>query len=120
METRPRVEWWFCLLGLLPALAIACVYAEASLASFALGHWPIPSIEDPKGLPTAPLHFVSAMLVLSVLPGAVFFAAVSIKNWRVLQKPSVYWAWIAAFVLALALYLWLGHADLRTWEWWGD
>jgi len=120
LQARARAEWWFSLLALLPALAIGCVYAEAFLASRSLGHWPTPSIEDPKNLPTAPLHVVSAILVLSVLPGAVVFAAVSVKNWRVLRKPSAYWVWVAALALSLSLYLWAGHVDPRTWEWWWD
>jgi hypothetical protein len=69
MEATNRTEWWFSVLALLPALAIASVYAEAFLAAHVLGHTPIPTVEDPKNLVTAPLH--STLLMLSVLPGAV-------------------------------------------------
>ncbi len=120
MECRARAEWWFCALALLPVLATACMYSEAFLASRALGHWPIPSLEDPQDLPTWPLHYVSAALLLSTPPGAVFLAAISVKSWRVFRTPSIYWVWMGAFVLSLGLYVWSGHADPRTWEWWWD
>jgi hypothetical protein len=47
------------LAALAPAFVVALVYVEAFLASRALGNWPIPSLEDPKGLVTAPLHLQS-------------------------------------------------------------
>ena len=117
---KARAEWWFGVLALLPALATTSVYAEAFLASRALHHWPIPSVEDPKHLATAPLHVISTILLLSVLPGAIFLAAVSIKNWRLLRSPSRYWVWLAIFALSFMLQLWFGHNDASTWEWWWD
>lgn len=85
-----------CVLALLPVLAMASVYSEASLASRTLGHWPIPSLEDPKELPTWALHYVSALLVLSTLPGAILVGAISLKRWRVFRTPSIYGVWIGA------------------------
>jgi hypothetical protein len=116
MEGRARAEWWFCMLALLPVLATASVYSEAFLASRTLGHWPIPSLEDPNDLPTWALHYVSAVLVLSTLPGAILVGAISLKSWRVFRTPSIYWVWIGAFVLSFGLFLWLAQADPRTWE----
>lgn len=117
---KARTEWWFVLLAFLPALATASVYAEAFVASRALGHWPIPSVEDPKDLVTAPLHGVSTFLVLTLLPGAILFAAITLKNWRLLRNPSRYWVWIAVFGVLLFINLWLGRHDSRTWAWWWD
>src|SRR3954468_22415315 len=114
---KARTEWWFGTVALVPALATASVYAEAFLASRALNHWPIPSLEDPKDLVSAPLHVVSAILLVSVLPAAVFVAAVSVKNRRLLRSPSRYWVWLSIFTLSFMLQLWLGHNDPRTWEW---
>ena len=116
-----RVERWFSLLASLPAIAIASVYTEAFLASRSLGHWPIPSVDDPKDLSTAAFHAMSALLILSVLPGAVFFAAVLVRNRRVLRQPSTYWVWVAFFALSLTFYFYLGDVgDPRTWDWWWD
>src|SRR5215471_7102947 len=109
-----RTERWFIVLCLLPALAIASVYAEALLASHALKHRPIPSLEDPKSLVTAPVHFVSTMLVLSVFPATVILAVVVVKNRRSLRTRSRYWVWISIFVLAFAFQLWLSHRDPKT------
>lgn len=120
MEGRARAEWWFCVLALLPVLAIASVYSEAFLASRTLGHWPIPSLEDPKGLPTWALHYVSALLVLSTLPGAILVGAISLKSWRVFRTPSIYWVWLGTFVLSFGFFFWSAQADARTWEWWWD
>ena len=112
------IEWWFVLLALLPALATAFVYVEAFLASRALGHWPIPSLDDPKDLVTAPLHRLSAILVLLVLPGGIFLAAVSVKNWRVLRTYHRYLIWLGIFVLSFICLLVTNTS--RTWEWWWD
>ena len=120
MEERARAEWWFCMLALLPVLATACVYFEAFLASRTLGHWPIPSLEDPKHLPTWALHYVSAGLLVSTLPGALVLGAISLKSWRVFRTPSIYWVWMGIFVLSFGLFLWSGRADPTTWKWWGD
>jgi hypothetical protein len=70
MHDRHRIEWWFYALALLPLLALGTVYLEASLASIVLGHWPIPSLNDPKDLPTAPLHFLAGALLLVALPAS--------------------------------------------------
>ena len=120
LDETSRVKWWFGLLTLLPALATASVWAEAFLASRALGHWPTPSLEDPKDLVTAPLHVVSALLVLAMLPGALFLLAVCIKNWRALSRASSHWLWLAVFATSLAVHVWVVTAYPRTWEWWWD
>lgn len=114
---RARTEWWFVLLALLPALATISVYTEAFLASQVLGHWPIPSLDDPKQLVTAPLHSVTAILVLLMLPAGIVLAAVSMRNWRLLRRPSRYWVWMVVFAVSLALF-WLNPST--TWEWWWD
>jgi hypothetical protein len=115
---KARTEWWFVLLALLPALATAAVYCEALLASRALGHWPIPSVDDPKDLVTAPLHQLSGILVVLVIPGAIFLAAVCVKNWRVLRHQRHYWIWIG--ICALSLIYSTVTASSTTWEWWWD
>ena len=117
---KARTEWWFGVLALLPAIATMSVYAEAFLASRTLHHWPIPSVADPQHLDKAPLHVISTILLLSVLPGAIFLPAVSIKNWPLLRNHSRYWVWLAIFALSFTLQLWLGHIDPSKWEWWWD
>lgn len=117
LSSRLSVEWWFVLLAVLPALATASVYGEAFVASRALGHWPIASLDDPKNLVTAPLHRVSALLVLLVLPAGIFLAAVSVKSWRVIRNHRRYWIWIGIFVLSFISLL---IDNSKTWEWWWD
>ena len=51
-------------------------------------------------------------------PGAIFFAAVALKNWRALLKPSGYWICLVVFLLALGLYFGLGRS--MTLAWWAD
>ena len=115
-----RPEWWFLCLAGLPALSTILVYGEACIASLMLGHWPIPYVDDPKQLATAPLHFVSTLVLLAVLPGAIFLTAVSIKNWRTLRTSHVYWPWIGFLVVSLAFLLWISRTETRTWSWWAD
>jgi hypothetical protein len=112
-----RIEPWFGLLCVFPALSTVFVYAEAALARAALGHWPIPNVNDPKDLATWPLHFVSAAFVLGAIPALVFLTAIAVKNWRVLRAPSRYWFWLAVFAATCL------SGDLvptQIWQWWWD
>jgi hypothetical protein len=116
-----RVERWFALLCAFPALTVGCVYAEAILASFVLGHWPVPSQNDPKDLSTAPFHVASTVLVLLFQPAALFALAVAIRSWRVVRARSAYWLWLAVLVAGYAVVVLSARVDIgNIWYWWWD
>ncbi len=87
---------------------IPCVTASGALANTSI-------VEDPKELPTAPLHLISqVVLLLGALPSLLAFVTVSAKNWRVLRRPSAYWVWIVVFALSWTFYLgWAGLIRAR-------
>jgi hypothetical protein len=117
---RRQIEWWFGVLCVIPALALVCVYGEALLASRFLGHWPVPSLEDPKALPTAPLHWVSTVLFLAVWPSVAVLAVVLAKSWAVVKRPSAYWPWLGIWVMSMIVAAALSKLDPATETWWMD
>jgi hypothetical protein len=115
-----RVEWWFSVLCLVPALALVSVYGEALLASAFLGHWPVPSVEDPKALPTAPLHWVSTGLFLAVWPSVAILVVVVAKSRAILRWPSPYWTWLGIWLASMVTAAVLSIVDPVTQTWWMD
>jgi hypothetical protein len=105
---------------MVPGLAVSSVYLEGLLASTALGHWPVPSVDDPKYLVTAPLHVVSALLLLLVVPGSAIVGLAAAVSWRALRRPSVQWMWLAIFAASWALLGYSRRSDAATWAWWFD
>ena len=121
MARSAQVERWFKIVCLLPLVALVSVYAEAIAAARVLGHWPIPSVNDPKDLATGPLHLISSVLVLAQLPLFVFVLTVLIKSYRTLVRPSAYWFWIAVFLGGYVITHLLGRSDPgNVWYWWWD
>ena|SRR5687768_8669041 len=116
-----RIEPWFRNLCLLPMLALGCVYFETLVAALTLGHWPVPSVNDPKHLLTAPLHLVSTALVLLLHPLLLLVVAVAAQNWRVIRSNAAYWPWLSVLGLGWALIVLSGHFDPgAVWYWWWD
>jgi hypothetical protein len=119
-STTATPAWWFKLLCLGPLLFLLCVYLEAGLASFILGHWPVPSLEDPKDLPTASLHWFGTALFLSLPAGVVMLAAVMGWKGRKHEERSHHWWWLGVLAISwIAMHV-VVNADMRTWSWWFD
>jgi hypothetical protein len=114
-----RHPWWPGLVALAPAFFVAVVYLEAFLASRALGHWPIPSLEDPKGLATAPLHLVSSALFLALVPAAAALLVFVGVKWREVFTGRVLLS-VAIAVASWSLLLSVSDRDEVTWAWWAD
>ena len=115
------VETWFRNLCLVPSLVLFSVHAEALSATVALGHWPVPSVDDPKYLATAPMHLVSTALVLLLYPLSLMLVVVALKNWRVVRYQIAYSRWCAIFVLGWAgIYLSSFYDPGGVWYWWWD
>lgn len=120
VERHSSPDPWFRLLCALPWLAFGCVYLEALLAALTLGHWPIPSLNDPKDLQTAPLHVLSTLVLVSVYPGVLVLCVVGISGWSTLRSRSS-WSWLGFFVLGHVLLVASGYVDPgRVWYWWMD
>ena len=89
-----RVELWFKRACAIPILATLLVLVEAAIAQVVLGRVPIPSIDDPKNLPTDFIHSISTLFVLSTDVILIFLIAVIVKNRRVIRSESAYWVWL--------------------------
>src|SRR5215467_12123288 len=101
MTDRERVEWWLSALCVTPWLVVTGPYVEACVVRLALSRWPRPMLDDPKNLPTAPLHFVFQLLLLVLsfaIPFLVFAAAWS---WRKILKDWRYSVRVGIFVIGL-------------------
>lgn len=121
MITQPRVERWFIALCVVPGAATLSVYLEASLAALSLGHWPIPSIDDPAALATFPLHFVVAAAVLLTYPAPVVTFTFALRSWRTMRQATAYQRWLSLFVAGhVALQLSARLDPGRVWYWWWD
>jgi len=121
MVKQARVERWFVLLCAAPLIVSISVYVEASIAALSLGHWPTPSVNDPKDLATWPLHLLVAALVLTVYPAAIFTVAVTARSWRVLRTASAYRWWFAMFIVGhIGIQLSARFDPWRVWYWWWD
>lgn len=121
MERPPSPNPWFRLLYALPWLALGCVYLEALLAALTLGHWPIPSINDPKDLQIAPIHLLSTLISLSVYPGALALGIFAIRGWSTLRRSSRSWFWLGFCLLGHLLLFASCYIDPgRVWYWWMD
>jgi hypothetical protein len=102
-------------------LVLAAVYLEALAASLALHHWPIPSLDDPKSIPTAPLHLLNTPLVFGLFPVALVTFAIAVANWRMFLCSSFYRSWLSINVLGIVLHLVLAYTDPgQVWNWWLD
>jgi hypothetical protein len=115
-----QVEWWLKLLCLVPMLALACIYVEAALAARFLGHWPVPSIEDPKELPTAAFHWVSTVFFLGSWPCLTIALAVFAARWTLLRRASAYWVWLGVLLVSIVAAVLASEADPVTLTWWND
>ncbi|HYS55880.1 MAG TPA: hypothetical protein VER58_19130 [Thermoanaerobaculia bacterium] len=117
-----RVERWFSAVCAMPLTTLGFVYFEAVAAAIALGHWPVPSLNDPKDLLTWPLHAFSTILLLSSFPMPILVLALVIKNWRFLRSPTTYWVRLTLFASGYALlFVVLPRLDPgHVWEWWFD
>jgi len=116
-----RIETWLAVLCAVPIVTIAGVYGEATLASVVLGHWPQPSLNDPKDLPTWPLHLANTLLILAVYPAALFTLAVLARSWRALRTWSPYWPWIVTFLVGHVIVFVSARMDPGgVWYWWWD
>lgn len=116
-----RVERWFALVCCFPWFVLVVFYLEAVAALASLGHWPVPSLDDPKNLPTAPLHLLSTLFVLALLPVMVLTLLAVFRSWRVDSHSRAYWRWLALSLCGFALCAVLAHLDPgRVWSWWLD
>jgi len=121
VDRHTSPEPWFRFLCALPWLALGSVYLEALLAALTLGYWPIPSLNDPKDLPTGPLHVLSTLLVLSLYPGVLVLCGVVIGGWSTLRRSSLHWLWLVLFLLGHLLVVAVGQVDPgRVLYWWMD
>jgi hypothetical protein len=111
------VEWLFRVLALSPAAFLALVYGEASMASVTLGHWPVPSAEDPKALVAAPLHLVSQYTFLALPLTAVLFVVIGANGFGAFKQPRV---WLAVFLASWTILVVSPLLDPVTVEWWFD
>jgi hypothetical protein len=111
------VELLFRMLALGPMVFLGLVYAEAWAASASLGHWPIPSVHDPKSLPTAPLHLLSLVAFLALGPASALFVMIGARRFHELKNPLV---WLGLFVVSWAIFFAAPLLDPVTAEWWAD
>jgi len=118
--TTMTPPWWFKLLCLAPILFVLCVYLEAAIAAAMLGHWPVPNLEDPKALPTAPLHVVATILLLSLPAGVVLVAVIVWRKGQGGHDRTPYWGWVGLLPMSWVIMYLVAHADVRTWSWWMD
>ena len=116
----PHVEWWFKAATLLPGVTAAFVHAEAWLASLALGHWPVPSLDDPKDLATWPVHSLSWGLFLAMYPAAIVVMSTLASRWRTSASVARYRWWVGAFVASWSLFWWHNATYSGVWEWCAD
>jgi hypothetical protein len=111
------LELLFRTLALNPIVFLGLVYGEAWAASVSLGHWPIPSVQDPKSLPTAPLHFLSQCAFLALVPASALFVIVGARRFGELKHPRV---WLGVFLASWAVLVIAPFLDPVTAEWWMD
>ena len=114
------MHWTGCafrFLALSPVLFLGLVYTEACAAWHVLGHWPVPSVDDPGALPTAPLHLLSGCALLALVPAAILFVQVGAGVFDRINHPR---RWLAAFLVAWTVLLLSPLLDPITAEWWLD
>jgi hypothetical protein len=121
MSAGRRTEWWFPPLCLFPLAALTSIYFEAFVARIVLGHWPIPSLNDPKDVASGSLHLITAVFVVSVYPAAVFTVALLLGNWRVVTSLNRSMLWSLLFLLSHVVFQVSARWDPGlVWYWWFD
>lgn len=118
---RQRVEWWFSALCTLPWLVFLGPYVEACAARLALSKWPRPTLDDPKQLATAPLHFVFQLLFLALNATVPLLILLVFWKWRRILSDWRYSVSVGMFAVGL-LSIWFAiHYDPgRVWDWFFD
>jgi hypothetical protein len=112
---------WFLLVSAVPWLLIVTGYVEAVLASVVLGHWPRPSLDDPKQLATAPLHLIYQLLFIGLLPAFFWLIFMTISHRKALRAPSFYpFGWGIFLSGALILHFLTSADPGNVWYWLAD
>jgi hypothetical protein len=102
-------------------LILASVYLEALAAFGALGHWPMPSADDPKFVPTAALHYLSLALLVALFPVLFLTLVLAVVKWRVVLTSRVYRNWLCISLGGFSLLWVLARLDPgKVWYWWFD
>jgi hypothetical protein len=121
MKDGKQPSAWFSIVSVLPWIVIASVYLEAGAARLVLSRWPRPMLDDPKQLPTAPLHAVLQILVVSLTLAVPLMIGSAAWNWRRVFSDSRYSVRILVFGGGLlALWLLATHDPGRVWHWFLD
>lgn len=115
-----RVAFWIIIVTALATPTL--MHLTAFVASLVLGHWPIPSLNDPKDIPgLKPLLIPLTMLVLLFIP-AVFcwglFTGIRLVQTRA-ARPILWRAAAGAALLAAAFVL-IRTDPWRVFEWFMD
>ncbi|MGA8871460.1 MAG: hypothetical protein WB460_10005 [Candidatus Acidiferrales bacterium] len=78
-------------------------------------------LDDPKELPTAPLHFTFQLLLLSLIVAIPLLIVFAGWNWRKILGDWRYSACLGAFAVGLLSIWLLAHYDPgRVWYWFLD
>ena len=116
-----RTERLLASLCAIPIAIVILIYGEAIIVRLMLGHWPVPSVDDPSSLATAPLDILIALLIVAVYPSLPIIIMIAAKSWRALRSPSRYWLWFAMLVFGHVLFVVSARVDPGgIWYWWWD
>jgi hypothetical protein len=110
--------------GLYPAALLACLYATWFEARKVLGHWPRPSLDDPKGVAGIDLPYGLTRLFLGGLPfglilnlGLLLAWGVSCGAARKLSFRSCWWVIVFCGAIWAAGLLFLYTDPFRALDW---
>ena len=113
---RPALRL-FALLSLSPAIAGLTVAAEALQFRWAMGRWPVPSLDDPKQQACLPFHPIAQLVVMSEPAFVVVALAAALAFGRFAHRRRSYR--LALLLLAGGILL-NAAIPMRLWEWFWD
>ena len=118
--TQKIVCQYFVIVG---PLVILCLYITWSIGRILLGHWPRPSIDDPKDIPWLGLPYLVTLLVACSWPVAATAAlAVSVSAWcrrQIDWKARLAETLIGAVFLTISMWFCQNDPN-RVAEWFAD
>ena len=121
MADQGRIPKWFVAACLLPWVVLIDPYVEALVVRVVLSRWPRPILDDPKGLPTWPLHCLFQLLFVSLGVAFVTLILSVARYWPRLRTDWRYGAWTLGFCLGVATLWFASHSGPRwIWDWYLD
>ena len=101
-----------------PIVVVLCLYATWTVGRITLGHWPIPSADDPKyiGSAVSAFHTLTGLLLLGIPIGfvatiALLLAGLISDLHKGRTKP-----WLSLLVMIWFVAAWVGSMLLVGWD----